>query len=606
MPILGQLAILLAAAVIAIPIFRMLRMGPVLGYLAAGIVVGPWVLGLIREVDAIQHFSESGVVLLLFLIGLELQPTRLWALRRTVFGLGGAQVVLLTLLLGAAAWLAGQSPATSFVIGFGCALSSTALVLQTLAERGHLKAQHGRSAFGILLFQDIAVLPVLAALPLLAGVAGEHVPGTSVHGATPAWLAVAKVLGVLVALVASGRLVLRPVLRLVALTRVPEVFTAAALLTVIGTAMLVNLVGLSMALGAFLAGVMLADSEFRHQLEADIEPFKGLLLGLFFISVGMGANLGLLAGEPLLVLGVTAGILAIKILAQAALGAATGHARASAWQLGFALATGGEFAFVLFGIATRDGLLAAQTADFLVLTVTLSMIAGPLLVGAWDRWLHRWLAPEAVRPYDVIEPTQTRVIIAGFGRFGQIVGRVLRTRRIPFTALDANQTQIDFVRSFGNQVYYGDASRLDLLRAAGAERADIFVIAIDDVEASVRTAVLLAENFPKVKVFARARNRQHAFRLMDAGAHHVMRETLLSSLETSRRVLEALGLSRGVALNTVEKFREHDEQTLLAQQAFKDDAEKLKATSREAAAQLEKLFEADNQPAQDVAETDSR
>jgi glutathione-regulated potassium-efflux system ancillary protein KefC/glutathione-regulated potassium-efflux system protein KefB len=594
---LGKLSILLAAAVIAVPLARWLRMGPVLGYLAAGLVIGPGVLGLITDVEAIQHFAEFGVVLLLFLIGLELQPTRLWALRRAVFGVGSAQVLLVTTLLGGLALLLGQGFGAAFVIGFGLALASTPLVLQTLVERGHLKAQHGRAAFGILLFQDIAVLPVLAVLPMLAVTApGAGTTAAAGGAGGSAWLEVGKLAGVFALLIGGGRLLLRPALRLVARTRVPEAFTAAALLTVIGTALLVNLVGLSMALGAFLAGVMLADSEFRHQLEADIEPFKGLLLGLFFIAVGMGANVGLLGSAPLQVLLVTVAMLTIKVLSQAALGALAGLGRAASWQLGLALATGGEFAFVLFGIASRERLLPQATADLLVLAVTLSMVAGPLLAAAWDAGLGRLLAPEQAQPFDEIDAgteRDNRVIVAGFGRFGQIVARVLATRGIPFTALDANQTQVDFVRSFGSQVYYGDASRLDLLRSAGTGRAEVFVLAIDDVEASVRTAELLAEHFPKVEVFARARNRQHAFRLMDAGVRHVMRETYLSSLETTRDVLEALGYSPAAADSTVRRFREHDERTLAAQYSVKDDEDKLKASTREAAAQLRKLFETD-------------
>jgi glutathione-regulated potassium-efflux system ancillary protein KefC/glutathione-regulated potassium-efflux system protein KefB len=608
---LDKYAILLAAAVVAVPIARWLGVSAILGYLAAGLVVGPGVLGLITDVEAIQHFAEFGVVLLLFVIGLELQPTRLWALRRTVFGLGAAQVALVTLLLGLAAFALGQRPAAAFVMGFGLALASTPLVLQTLAERGHLKSHHGRSAFGILLFQDIAVLPVLAALPLLAGAvgtaagAGEQPSGAASGGAGP-WIEVAKLVGVFALLIGGGRLLLRPALRVVARTRTPEAFTAAALLTVVATALLVDLAGLSMALGAFLAGVMLADSEFRHQLEADIEPFKGLLLGLFFMAVGMGANLGLIASAPLTVLALTAGVLALKAGAQAALGALAGHDRASAWQLGLNLATGGEFAFVLFALAARDRLIPREVADLLVLVVTLSMILGPLLLIAWDRGLGRLLAPAPPRAYDAIEPVETPVIIAGFGRYGQIVARVLATRRIPFTALDANQTQVDFVRGFGNKVYYGDASRLDLLRAAGAESAQVLVLAIDDTDASVRTAEVVAQHFPALRIFARARNRQHAFRLIDAGVHHVMRETLLSSLDTSRLVLESLGLARGTSLATVERFREVDEQTLLRQAAVKDDDAKLKATAREAAAQLEQLFAADAEAQRAGSDTSTR
>jgi glutathione-regulated potassium-efflux system ancillary protein KefC/glutathione-regulated potassium-efflux system protein KefB len=377
----------------------------------------------------------------------------------------------------------------------------------------------------------------------------------------------------------------------VARVRVGEVFTAAALLTVIATAMLANRLGLSASLGAFVAGVLLADSEFRHELEADLEPFKGLLLGLFFISVGMAANLGLFRSEPLTLLGLTAGFLAIKVVAIAALGRLAGQQTESAWRLGFALPTGGEFAFVLFTLAARERILTTHTADLLILAVTLSMLLGPLLLIAHEA-LSRRLSPPAA-PFDTIDEHDVPVIIAGFGRFGQIVARVLRVKGLPFTALDSSQTHVDFVRRFGNEVYYGDASRLDLLRAAGAQTARVLVLAIDDVDASVRTAVLTREQFPHVKIFARARNRQHAFALRDAGVTNIIRETYASSLEMAAAVLEALGETPGVAREVVRRFRVHDQETLEAQYQVKEDEEKFLATSRAAAQQLEKLFEAD-------------
>jgi glutathione-regulated potassium-efflux system ancillary protein KefC/glutathione-regulated potassium-efflux system protein KefB len=373
---------------------------------------------------------------------------------------------------------------------------------------------------------------------------------------------------------------------------VTEVFTAAALLTVIATALLANLAGLSMSLGAFLAGVLLADSEFRHELEADIEPFKGLLLGLFFIVVGMSANLGLLISQPLRLLAITAGLILIKLLAVTLLGRLAHHKGSSAWRLGFTLPAGGEFAFVLFTLATRQHILDEETADLLILAVTLSMMLGPLLLMAHDVVESRWLTDPA-KPFDEIDDPETPVIIAGFGRFGQIVARILRLRQIPFTALDSNQTHVDFVRRFGNQVYYGDASRLDLLRAAGAETAKIFVLAIDDVDASVRTAELVRAQFPKLKIFARARNRQHTFALMDVGVTHIIRETLLSSLDLASSVLQELGESQATARNAVRKFRQHDEATLVAQYAVKEDEAKFRATTQESAQQLEKLFETD-------------
>jgi glutathione-regulated potassium-efflux system protein KefB len=584
---LAQTAVLLAAAVLAVSLFRLLNLSSILGYLAAGLAIGPWGLRLIHDIGNITKIAEFGVVLLLFIIGLELQPTRLWVMRRIVFGLGAAQVTLCTVLLGVAAYLLGLQPVTAAIVGFGLSLSSTPLVLQVLAERGQLKSQHGRSAFGILLFQDLAVLPVLAILPLIS-----HTTSTTQTANGALWPILLKLVAVVAVVIIGGRLLLRPALRVVARVRVTEVFTAAALLTVIATALLANLAGLSMSLGAFLAGVLLADSEFRHELEADIEPFKGLLLGLFFIVVGMSANLGLLTSQPLRLLSLTAGLILIKLLAVTLLGRLTNHKGSSAWRLGFTLPAGGEFAFVLFTLATRRNILDAETADLLILAVTLSMMLGPLLLMAHDIVESRWLA-DPKEPFDKIDDRETPVIIAGFGRFGQIVARILRLRQIPFTALDSNQTHVDFVRRFGNQVYYGDASRLDLLRAAGAETAKIFVLAIDDVDASIRTAQLVRAQFPKLKIFARARNRQHTFALMDAGVTHIIRETLLSSLDLAASVLQELGETQASARGAVRKFRQHDEATLAAQYAVKEDDTKFLATTQESAQQLEKLFETD-------------
>jgi monovalent cation:proton antiporter-2 (CPA2) family protein len=582
---LAQTAILLAAAVVAVSLFRFLRLSSILGYLAAGLAIGPWGLNLIGEVGRILQVSQFGVVLLLFIIGLELQPTRLWVMRRLVFGLGAAQVLLCAALLGLAAWALGAAPTAAGIIGFGLSLSSTPLVLQVLAERGQLKTQQGRAAFGILLFQDLAVLPVLAVLPLLSPL--EHARAIGAW-----WVPLLKLVAVAVVIIGGGRLLLRPALRVVARVRVVEVFTAAALLTVILTALLANLVGLSMALGAFLAGVLLADSEFRHELEADLEPFKGLLLGLFFVAVGMTANLGLLRSEPLTLLALTAGFLVIKVLAVTALARAARMRPEASWRLGFALPAGGEFAFVLFTLAASQHILETRIADLLVLAVTLSMMLGPLLQLAHEALIKRWHSAP-VRPFDAIDEHDIPVIIAGFGRFGQIVARVLRVKGLPFTALDSSQTHVDFVRRFGNKVYYGDASRLDLLRAAGAQSAQILVLAIDDVDASIRTAILAREQFPHLKVFARARNRQHAFALKDVGVTNLIRETYGSSLEMAIAVLEALGETPAAAREAVRRFRQADEATLEAQYQVKDDEEKFLATSREAAQQLEKLFEAD-------------
>ena len=584
MGLLAQIAIFLAAAVIAIPIFRYFKLGSVLGYLAAGIIIGPACLGLIGKVDATQHIAEFGIVLLMFVIGLELQPSRLWVMRKSILGLGLAQVLATTLGLGSAAYFGfGQTWQSALIIGFGLSMSSTALVLQLLAERGQLNSQYGRSAFSILLFQDVAVLPALALLPLL-GVAAARTGGPD------GWLAI-KFVAVLATAVIGGRYVLRPMLRIVAATRVAEAFTAAGLLVVIGTALLVSQVGLSLPLGAFLAGVLLADSEFRHELEADIEPFKGLLLGLFFISVGMSANLAIVREKPLALLGLTLGFMLVKVAVLRGIGRLNGLPNAAGRGLAFSLPSGGEFAFVLFGLAATLGIMGTEIAELLVLAVTGSMILSPLLLTIHDALFQKKEADS--RPFDTPDELYPKVIIAGFGRFGQIVGRILRAKQISFTALEANQTQVDFLRRFGNQVFYGDASRLELLRAAHAENAEVFVLAIDDVEASVRTAELIRKHFPHLKIFARARNRQHAFRLMDLDVRYSVRETLGSSLEMSARVLETLGLSKAKALETVRRFRAHDEATMAKQLAVKDDESKFLQTTRESAEQLLHLFESD-------------
>jgi glutathione-regulated potassium-efflux system protein KefB len=593
MSLLAQIAIFLAAAVVAVPIFRRFKLGSVLAYLTAGIIIGPASLGLISSIDTAQNIAQFGIVLLMFVIGLELQPSRLWVLRKSILGLGSAQVAATTLCIGTAAYFVfGQTWQSALVIGFALSMSSTALALQLLAERGQLNSQFGRSAFSILLFQDVSVLPALALLPLLGFASAKT-------GGPGGWLVI-KFVAVLATVIIGGRYVLRPMLRIIAATRVAEAFTAAGLLIVLGTALLVSQVGLSLSLGAFLAGVLLADSEFRHELEADIEPFKGLLLGLFFISVGMSANLGLVREKPLLIIGLTVGFVVLKIGILWVIGRVSGLSPTASRGLAISLPSGGEFAFVLFGLAASLEILDTETAELLVLVVTASMILSPVLLALYDVTFKS--NESDGRPFDTPVELYPKVIIAGFGRFGQIVGRILLAKKIAFTALEANQTQVDFLRRFGNQVFYGDASRLELLRAAHAENAEIFVLAIDDVEASVRTAELIRKHFPQLKIFARARNRQHAFRLMDLEVRYIIRETLVSSLEMSVQVLESLGLSKSKALETVHQFRVYDEATMAKQQAVKDDESKFLATTRESAEQLLHLFEADsNQPEESVA-----
>jgi monovalent cation:proton antiporter-2 (CPA2) family protein len=587
MTLTGQIAVFLGATVVAVPMFRRLKLSSILAYLAAGVALGPFGLAVIDDIEGVMHLAEFGVVLLLFVIGLELQPSRLRALRRSIFGLGVLQVASTTAVLTFIAHLLGLPMNAAFVTGFALSLSSTPLVLQLLAERHELNTQHGRPAFAILLFQDIAVMPMLAVLPMLGATGATQSLGATVLGA-------AKGLGVLALLVFGGRYVLRPLLRFVAETKVSEVFTAAALLVVIGTALLVDAVGMSMALGAFVAGLLLAESEYRHELEADIEPFKGLLLGLFFISVGMTTNISLLLERPVLIASLVIGLLAIKAFLLWGLARIGRIPARHASPLAVSLAQGGEFGFVLFALAVTYGVMDRNLAQILVIVVTLSMAMTPLVIKLHAAFIEPlYTKNEPTRDFDTFDDPNSRVLIAGFGRVGQVVARVLRMRRISFTALESSVAQVDFVRRFGNKVYYGDPSRLELLQAAGAGRAEIFVLAMDDIEASVRTAELIQKHFPNLKVFARARNRQHAIRLMDLGVRYFMRETYYSSLDMAQNTLEALGLSRAEALESIRRFDAHDRKLLEQQRLAGDDEQKLIQSSQQAAKELEGLFEED-------------
>ncbi len=587
MEILSEFIIYLLCAAIAVPIFSKLGFGSVLGYLAAGVVVGPFGLGLIGEVEAKLHFAELGVVLLLFIIGLELQPSRLWVLRRSIFGLGSAQVLLSAALICAVATVFGFSLKAALVLGLVLSLSSTAFVLQMLAEKKQLATRHGRAAFATLLFQDLAVIPMLALIPLLGDPAATG-PTTTENP----FLAGLEIILVIVAFVLAGRYLLRPLLRLV----VPfgaEVSTAVALLLVLSSAALMEHLGLSMELGAFLAGVLLADSEYRHELEASIEPFKGLLLGLFFLAVGMSIQVTQLLESPLRLLGLTLLLMALKIAVLYPLGRLYGLSTAASRSYAATLAQGGEFAFVLLGVAISVQALNAGQGDTVVVAVTLSMVLTPFLFMAVEAVNRKLTGTEETRPFDEMDDDANQVIIAGFGRFGQITARVLQSRGIGFTALESSAAQVDFVRKFGNKVYYGDPSRLDLLRAAGADKARLMVIAVDDVEASMKTAELVKHQFPHLQILARAHDRHHAYLLMDLGIEHIYRETLGSSLELTQSLLQQLGDSPERASNTVRRFREHDEKTLRMQQAIHRDETKLVETARESVEELRRLFESD-------------
>ena len=579
--------VFLLAAVIAVPVFRRFGLGAVLGYLAAGVVLGPYGIRVIRDAEPVLAASEIGVVMMLFVIGLELSPSRLKVMRRPVFGAGGMQMLASGLILGLLAALAGFGWKAALVVGLGLALSSTAVGLQLLSERKALTSEHGRLAFAILLFQDLCAIPLLAAIPLLGQAAAVEAGGLG-------WDAVLKAVAAMVALVIGGRVLLRHVFRIVARSLMPEVFTGAALLTVLGSAWLMQIAGLSAGLGAFLAGVLLADSEFRHELEAQIEPFKGLLLGLFFMAVGMSIDLKRVMAEPLLIEAIVLALLGVKFAILWAVGIRPGGlSRRDALQLAAVLAVGGEFAFVVFSEAVKAGLLDDVMRDRLVAAVGVSMALTPLLMIAIARFLRGHPVARPARDYDPMpDDGHPQVLIAGFGRFGQIVARLLVAQKVPFIAIEHSADQVDFMRRFGNPLFYGDPAKPELLRSAGAAHVRVFVVAIDDPEASLHTVRVIRRLYPKAKVIARARDRRHAWELMATGAS-ALREMLLSSLKVGEDVLVALGVPADVAHDHARRFLAHDQRLLDSQYLVRDDEDALRQASSDARRELEQLFDAD-------------
>jgi monovalent cation:proton antiporter-2 (CPA2) family protein len=580
---LAAAVVFLTAVVVAVPVFRRAGLGGVLGYLVTGAVLGPLGLGVLSGNDEARHVAEFGVVLLMFLIGLELEPRRLWAQRTAVFGLGGAQVVVTGAALAVAALWLGVDARPAVVLGLSLALSSTALVLQLLGERRELTVRHGRDAFAVLLLQDLAVLPLVALVPTL---------GSGPDGGTPddsPVVAALRLLAVVAFLVAVSRLAIRPLFRHVVATRSEEVYVAASLLVVCSAALVVHLAGLSMSLGAFLAGMLLADSQYRHQIEADVLPFKHLLLGLFFASVGMAADPRLLVTQPATLLGLTVGLMAIKAVVAALLALAFGADRPSALRLGVVLAQGGEFAFVLLTLARAHALLDGATERTLVMVITLSMATTPLVLGVVDRVLGR-VRRTPHEPPAAGEPT-TFVLIAGMGAFGRGVAMVLRAARVPFVAFDRDRERVELARRLGVPVYIGDGTRLDFLRVAGLERATALVLAIDDEAASLRLATLARAHAPSLYVLARAHSRLHAHRLLALGAAHVQRDVLPASLAIADRLLQRLGMDAQQAERLVERCRAWDEEVFARQQALHEDEAAWLADSREAARELEHLLE---------------
>ncbi|WP_165310132.1 glutathione-regulated potassium-efflux system protein KefB [Vibrio ziniensis] len=576
---LQSTAVFLTAAVVAVPLAQRAGLGSVLGYLLAGVIIGPWGLGLISDVEAIMHFAEFGVVLLLFLIGLELNPRKLWQMRGPILGLGGAQVVVTTAVIASITSLMGIGWQSSLVIGMGLALSSTAIALRVIEERGLSRSETGQSGFAVLLFQDIAVIPMLAMLPVLAGNTGGS------------WLDVVWMLCGIVGLLVGGHFLLSPLFRYIVLSGVRELFTVAALLLVIGIALLMQQLGLSMALGTFLAGVLLAESEFRHELEIAIEPFKGLLLGLFFISVGMAVDLGLLALEPLSILLAVIGLVTVKGLLLYVLARFSGTRAKARSRMAAILSQGGEFAFVIFTAASNQGLLKSEQAAFLLVVVSLSMVTTPLLLSAQSRWFARNLntSDDEAIGSDIFDK-EPRVIIAGFGRFGQIVGRLMYANKIKITVLESDASQIKLLRKYGYKVFYGDATQLELLRAAGADEAEAIVICTDAPDEVVKIVELCKHHFPKLKILARARSRVEAYQLMNHGVERYSRETFLGALDLGRQTLISLGMHPYEAKRAEAHFRKLDMSMLKELLPQHNEGKQLNLRAKEARKELEEIF----------------
>ncbi|UOG56619.1 monovalent cation:proton antiporter-2 (CPA2) family protein [Leptospira noguchii] len=585
--LLINLIVFLSAAVISVPLFKRIGLGSVVGYLVGGTIIGPWGIGLITNVDSILHLSEFGVVLLLFLIGLELKPQRLWILRRPVFGLGGLQVVLTSLTFFTLLSFLGLEKRQAIVISISISLSSTAFALQVLGEKNELNTTHGRSAFAILLFQDLAVIPIMATLSFLTESTSD--PGS--HGSIKEIL---FAVGTIITVILAGRFLARPLFRLVASSGNYEIFTALSLLIVIGVSILMKQVGLSMALGSFLGGVILADSEYRHELESNLEPFKGLFLGLFFLAVGMSINLGEVLKDPIFVIVLAFILIFVKAIILYSIGIITKHSKEVSLNLSTIISQGGEFAFVILGVGVSLSILPKERADLVIAVVTFSMGLTPIL-GIFKDKLAKWVFKKDQNLKEDTIEEQNRVIVAGFGRFGQIIARMLFVHKIGFTALEHNPDQVNLARKFGYKIYYGDASKLSLLRSAGAEHADLFILAIQDIDISVKVAELIKKNFPNLTIIARARNREHVFKLMELGIQVIRRDTFASALELAGETLSQLGFMDSEVEKKVKKFRAHDELTLKGQFQIRGNEKEFIQFSKNSMRQLEDAFEADRQ-----------
>ncbi len=564
--ILVDAVVYLGAAVIAVPISKRLGLGSVIGYLIAGIVIGPWGLHLIDDAETILHFSEFGVVLLLFLIGLELNPSRLWALRHAIFGLGALQVLLTASLIAAFGWFFIDDMKALFIVAVALALSSTAMAMQLVGEKNLSQTSAGQSAFAVLLFQDLAVIPLLALMPLMVHKAGESTPGGAIN--------LIHIIAVVGLILIGGRYVVRHVFRIIAKTELREIFTAFALLLVIGIALLMAYVGLSMALGTFLAGVVLADSEYRQQLEIEIEPFKGLLMGLFFIAVGMSTNIGLLGEEFPLIIGLVGGILLIKFAVLLLVGKWFHLSGNQSLLLAALVAQVGEFAFVIFGLADRLHLIDPSISGPLIVVVSLSMIITPLLIVAVEKLIDRRMTVE--ESVEEMPHESNPVILIGVGRMGQVISRMLIANDIYATVIDNDPDQVELSRRYAHKAYYGDARRADLLEAAGIGDARLLIVACDDQHATTEIVDVVKAKYPSLPIVARARNRTHAYELFERGVKDVERETFFSSLAMTERVLKLLGYSNDDAYAAVAFFRKHDEDMLERLFELRDEPDRMR------------------------------
>jgi len=558
---LGHAVALLAAAVVAVPVFRRFGLGSVLGYLAAGLAIGPFAFGLIEDAEAVLHVAELGVVMFLFIIGLEMRPAKLWKLRKEIFGLGATQVIACGLLLTGAAMAFGVAPAVAFIGAMGFVLSSTAVIMQTLDERNEITTPHGQRAVSILLLEDLAIVPLLAIVAVLGSALGTTTDGP------PLWrtigLAIAAVAGVFLA----GRYAINPIFRMLAKYGGREVMLAAALLVVCGAAWAMSLGGLSMAMGAFLAGVLLSDSTFRHQLEADVDPFRSILLGLFFLSVGMSLNLAVVVADWRWVIGGVVLFMVVKAVGIYGVARLFKASHNEALERSALFAQGGEFAFVLFGAAFMAGLFDARTSAILTAIVILSMVLTPLVTIAVSRWLLKAddISVDDIDGVDRAKGLRERVLIIGFGRFAQVVAQPLLARDVDVSIIDMDVEMIQAAGNFGFKVYYGDGSRLDVLRASGAEGAETILVCVDKPETADRIVELVQAEFPLTKLFVRAYDRGHSIRLIKAGVEFHIRETFESALAFGEHVLKDLGFAEDVARETIEDVRRRDEERLTLQ-----------------------------------------